>query len=102
MTRWRWGFLAVAVLAVCAAGAWRLRPGLDAPTLHVGECVGIPATERWEHDVVIRIEQVGVVNYLVRVTPANVWRDVTGYSLPFAGVEQFPRVDCPQTDRRAR
>lgn len=65
---------------------------------HVGNCLLFNGdlVEPPVSTFTVKIEHVMKDGYLVRVTPANIYRAVTGYVLPKKLVNMlFERADCP-------
>lgn len=60
-----------------------------------GQCVVLPAKESWEHPIILRIEMAGDDNYLVRVTPASLYRDQEGLTLSFPFIDALQPTTCP-------
>lgn len=60
-----------------------------------GQCVLFPAKESWEQPILLRIEMAGDDNYLVRITPASLYRDQAGLTLSFPFVDSLNPITCP-------
>jgi len=79
--------------------SWLVTPGKIAyKTFTNGTCIRDQQAERWE--ATYRVEMVGKRSYLIRVIPANLWRDQRGMTLSFDGAQRMEVVPCPRSTNK--